>query len=191
LSVTADRSTGPASGSVVITALDRGTTPTLGGPAPTAHTPTIDDRGGVASAVTTAPAPDLRLSRRSTSDALNDHQPFVLVVDSTQFRVSPACGRAIVMARYLLDRWPDVAFIHLEPYQYDVVTGTPVLRGSLDDPILNDAATAWGVGGVPWGTRSMPWVFVVDGDGVVRATYQGVLGSDEVDIIVTLIEQGG
>lgn len=191
LSVSADALTKPASGSVVITALDPGTTPPLGGPAPIVHTPTLDDVGGVARAVTTDPAPDLRLSERSTTDALAAHQPFVLVADSTRFRVSPACGRAIVMARYLVDRWPDVAFIHLEPYVYDVVTDTAVLRGSLDDPTLTDPAEAWGVGGAPWGARSMPWIFVVDGKGIVRATFQGVIGSDEVDVIVSLIAQGG
>ena len=191
LSVTTDASAGPATGSVVITALDPGSTPALGGPAPLAHTPTIDDVGGVARAVTTDPAPDLRLSQRSTTDELADHRPFVLVIDSTRFRVSPACGRAIVMARYLLDRWPDVGFIHLEPYEYDVVTDTAVLRGSLDDPTLTGPAAAWGIGGTPWGARTMPWVFIVDGGGTVRAAYQGVIGSDEVDVIVSLIEQGG
>ncbi len=191
LSVTADAAPGPASGSVVITALDPGSTPALGGPAPLAHTPTIDDVGGVARAVTTDPAPDLRLSQRSTTDELTDHRPFVLVIDSTRFRVSPACGRAIVMARYLVDRWPDVGFIHLEPYEYDVVTDTAVLRGSLDDPTLTGPAAAWGIGGTPWGARTMPWMFVIDGRGTVRATYQGVIGSDEVDVIVSLIKQGG
>ena len=34
------------------------------------------------------------------------------------------------MARYLLDRWRDVAFIHLEPYRYSVVADTPVLEGT-------------------------------------------------------------
>jgi hypothetical protein len=180
-----------AVGSADVTALDPGATAAIGGPAPTAHTPTLDDVGGLAKAVTTDPAPDLRLSQRSTSDALAEHQPFVLVVDSTKFKVSPACGRAIIMARYLVDRWPDVGFIHLEPYRYSVVTDTPVLDGSIVDPVLNDPAAAWGIGGDPWGARSMPWTFVVDGDGIVRAKYQGVTGSDDVDVIVSLIQHGG
>jgi hypothetical protein len=178
-------------GSAALTALDPGTTAAIGAPAPTIRTPTLDDVGGVARAVTTDPAPDLRLSRRSTADALADGQPFVLVIDSTQFRVSPACGRAIIMARYLVDRWRDVGFIHLEPYRYSVITQAAVLEGSLDDPTLTDPAAAWGIGGAPWGPRSMPWVFVVDGQGIVRAKYQGVMGSADVDVIVALVEQGG
>ena len=178
-------------GSTALDALDPGTTAAIGAPAPGIHTPTVADAGGVVRAVTTDPAPDLRLSRTSTSDALAAHQPFALIVDSTKFKVSPACGRAIVMARYLLDRWRDVAFIHVEPYRYSVIADTPVLEGSLQAPNLTDPAAAWGVGGDPWGPRSMPWVFVVDGNGTVRAKYQGVMGTDDVDVILALISQGG
>jgi protein SCO1/2 len=174
-------------GSVAVTALDPGTTAALGAPAPDAHTPTLDDVGGNARAITTDPQPDLRLSRRSTTDALAAHVPFVLVIDSTRFRVTPACGKAIVMARYLADRWPDVAFIHLEPYRYSLVADTPVLVGDISDPTLGPIAAAWGIGGSPWGARSMPWVFVVDGSGVVRAKYQGLMGSDDVDVILSLV----
>ena len=178
-------------GSVALTAFDPGTSAPIGGPAPAVHTPTLADVGGNPKAVTTDPAPDLRLSQTSTSDALAAGQPFVLVIDSTKFRVSPACGRAIIMARNLLDRWRDVAFIHLEPYRYSVVTDTPLLEGSLDSPTLTDPAAAWGIGGSPWGPRSMPWIFVVDGHGLVRAKYQGVSGSADVDVIISLIAQGG
>lgn len=177
--------------SALLTALDPGTTAPIGAAAPTAHTPTLADVGGNPRAVTTDPAPDLRLYQASTTDVLAAHQPFVLVIDSTKFRVSPACGRAIIMARYLLDRWRAVGFIHLEPYRYSVVTDTPLLDGSLDSPTLTDPAAAWGIGGTPWGPRSMPWVFVVDGNGVVRAKYQAVMGSADVDVIVAMIEQGG
>ena len=178
-------------GTAAVRALDPGTTAPLGAPAPNVRTPTLADVGGVVRAVTTDPAPDLRLSGRSTVDALAAGQPFVLVVDSSRFKVSPACGRAIVMARYLLDRWRDVAFIHHEPYRYAVVADTPVLDGTLDAPTLTDPAIAWGVGGDPWGAKSMPWVFVVDGEGIVRAKYQGVMGSDDVDVVLALIAQGG
>jgi protein SCO1/2 len=174
-------------GSVEITALDPGTTAAIGQPAPTVHTPTLSDVGGNSWAVTTDPAPYLPLSQRSTTDALAAHQPFVLVVDSTRFRVTPACGKAIVMARYLVYRWSDVAFIHLEPYQYTVVADTPVLSGSIENPPVGPVAAAWGVDGAPWGARSMPWVFVVDGDGIVRAKYQGLMGSDDIDVMLALI----
>jgi hypothetical protein len=37
----------------------------------------------------------------------------------------------------------------------------------------------------------MPWVFIVDGSGTVRAKYQGVVGSDDLDVIISLIAAGG
>jgi hypothetical protein len=191
LAVTATVAGDARAGSADVAVLDPGGSAALGAAAPSARTPTIDDVGGVALAVTTDPAPDLRLSRTSTTDALANHQPFVLVVDSSRFRTTTACGKALVMVRYLLDRWPQVAFIHLEPFRYDVVTDTAVLEGALTSPTLVSAADAWGIGGSPWGATSMPWIFVVDGSGIVRAKYQGVIGSDDVDVILSLIAQGG
>jgi protein SCO1 len=191
LSVSVTMPDGSVEGTVDVRALDPGTIPSIGGAAPTVHTPTLGDVGGLAKTITTDPAPDLRLSTTSTTDALAAGRPFVLVIDSTKFRVSPACGRAVIMARFALDRWPGVSFIHLEPYRYSVVTDTPVLDGTLDDPTLTDPAAGWGIGGAPWGARSMPWAFVVDGHGIVRAAYQGVMGSDDIDVIVSMIMAGG
>lgn len=189
--VTATSGGAVRAGSADVAVLDPGATAQLGAPAPSIHTPTLADVGGLALAVTTDPAPDLRLYRTSTTDALTAHQPFVLVVDSTRFRTTAACGKALVMVRFLLDRWPSMAFIHLEPFEYDVVSDTAILQGSISDPTLVPAADAWGIGGDPWGATSMPWIFVVDGSGTVRAKYQGVIGSDDVDILLSLIAQGG
>ena len=189
LQVEADLEAGRAFGSAAVTVLDPGSSAALGRQAPTIHTQTLDDVGGDAKRITTDPAPDLRLSRRSTTDALGEGKPFVLVLDSNRFRVSPACGRAIILVRYLLDRWGGVDFIHHEPYVYSVVTEMPVIEGDLTDPTLTDVSQAWGIGDQPWGAKSMPWIFIVDGDGVVRAKYQGVVGTDDVDVILSLIDQ--
>ena len=175
----------------LVTALDQGATPAIGAGAPMIHTPTVDDAGGDIRVVTTDPIPDRRLYSRSTTDALAEHVPFVLVLDSNKFRVTSACGRALVMAKYLVDRWPEVTFIHHEPYRYSIVTDTAVLDGALTDPPLTEVATAWGLGTAPWEATSMPWVFIVDGNGIIRAKYQGVLGSEDADVMVALITQGG
>jgi hypothetical protein len=174
-----------------ITALDPGGTAALGGPAPTIRTPTAADLGGDLKWVTTDPLPDPRLSQTSTTDALASGTPFVLVVDSVRFRVTPACGKAVLLAKRLGDRWRDVSFIHLEPYRYQVVTSEPVLDGTLAQPRLTEPAEAWGVGAAPWGVGSMPWIFIVDGDGIIRAKYQGVVGSADVDVILALLAQEG
>jgi protein SCO1/2 len=178
-------------GSVAVDAQDQGTSAALGAPAPDIHTPTLADVGGVVRAVTTQPNPDLRLSQTSTSDARAAGKPYVIVIDSARFKVSPLCGRALVMVRYLLDRWPDVAFIHLEPFEYQVITEEPVLSGTIANPPLNQWARAFGLGDTVWPAVKMPWAFVVDGQGIVRAKYQGIIGSSDVDIIISLMTNNG
>jgi hypothetical protein len=186
LRVTGYRDGTKRSGSVEVTALDPGATATLGAPAPSVATPTAAGAGDIR-LVTTDPKPDPRLSSRSTAELRAAGTPYVLVVDSVRFKVSPACGKAVGLARYLADRWTDVGFVHLEPYRYSLVTEMPVIEGSIADPVVTDVARAWGVGVGPWGPTSVPWVFVVDGAGVVRAKYQGLVGSDDIDVLLAAI----
>jgi len=141
--------------------------------------------------ITPDPGPGPRLYRTSTTDALLAGRPMVLVIDSNRFKTSPACGKAIVLARFMLDRWPTIPIIHLEPFEYTLITDSPVIVGSLENPTLVPAADAWGVGPAPWGPTSMPWVFVVDGNGTVRAKYQGIVGSADIDVMLALIAAGG
>jgi protein SCO1/2 len=185
---------GTSVGDITIQALDQGASLPVGGPAPDIDTPTLDDVGGVVRAVTTQPNPDLRLSTTSTADARAMGKPYVIVIDSARFKVSPECGRALTMIRYLLDRWGDQAvFIHLEPFEYRIVTEEPVLSGSLTDPPMNRYSLAWGLGDDTWPGTRMPWIFVVDGKGIIRAKYTGIVGSADVDVILSQIkaEQGG
>jgi protein SCO1/2 len=172
-----------------LVALDPGGTAPLGRPAPDIATLTAAEVPTL-TWLTTDPLPDARLTVISTGDALAARQPWVLVVDSAAFKVTPACGKALALAKRLLDRWTDVPFIHHEPYAYDVITTEPVLRGTLDQPVLTDVATSWGIGAEPWGAASMPWIFIIDGDGIVRAKYQGILGSADVDVMLALLAGG-
>jgi protein SCO1/2 len=179
-------------GSVAVEALDPGTSAAIGAAAPDTDTPTLDDVGGQVLAVTTQEDPDLRFYRESTADARAARKPYVLVVDSSRFRVSPACGRALTMTRYLLDRWgDDVAFIHVEPFVYQVITSAPVLSGDIADPPLNRWSSAWGLGDAVWPATDMPWIFVVDGDGIVRAKYRSIVGTADIDVMLSLIEGRG
>jgi protein SCO1 len=191
LAVTAISNGQTMAGAGSLSALDPGSTAAIGSSAPGIATPTLADVGGQALRITTDPLPDLRLSEVSTGSALATGQPFVLIIDSARFKITPACGKALGLAKFMVDRWPGVAFIHLEPFEYDVVTDTAVLRGSIADPTLVPAADAWGIGGAPWGAGSMPWAFVVDGHGTIRAKYQGVIGSADLDVIIAMLAAGG
>ena len=180
-------------GSAPITALDQGATAKVGDLAPDVDTPTLSDVGGNIKVLTTVvdAQVDERLYSTSIADARAAGRPYVLVIDSNRFRVSPACGRAITMIKYLLDRWPAVTFTHLEPFDYQVITEEPVLSGSLTDPPLNQWTKPFGMGDATWPATAMPWIFVVDGQGVIRAKYTGIIGSADVDLILSLITGNG
>ena len=68
-----------------------------------------------------------------------------------------------------------------------------MLSGSLTDPPMNKYSRAFGLGDATWPGTKMPWIFVVDGNGIVRAKYTGIVGSADVDVILTQIkaEQAG
>ncbi|HYM84629.1 MAG TPA: SCO family protein, partial [Candidatus Dormibacteraeota bacterium] len=187
IAVTVSSGGGTLRGSTSLVALDPGTSAHLGSPAPTVRTPTLADVGGVMRAVSTDPDAVASMYARSTTDLLASHTPFVLIVDSTLFRVSPVCGKAVIIARYLVQRWTAVGFVHAEPFVYTLVSDWPVLAGEISDPPLDAVSTGWGIGGAPWGNRSVPWAFVVDGDGIVRAKYQGLMGTADIDVILALI----
>ena len=89
------------------------------------------------------------------------------------------------MIEVLVDRWPGVAFIHLEPFEYQVITEEPVLSGPLTDPTLNRFTRAFGMGDAAWPATEMPWIYVVDGSGTVRAKYTGIVGTADIDVILT------
>ena len=186
-----DVTAGASTGQLTVDALDPGGSTPLGGPAPDVDTPTLDDVGGNLLAISTQPQSDVRLYQSSTADARAAGRPYVIVIDSARFKVSPACGRAISMVRYLIDRWPGVTFIHLEPFPYQIVTGEPVLDGDIASPPVNAQTRAFGLGDATWPSTKMPWVFVVDGDGIVRAKATGVIGSADIDLALSLITGEG
>jgi hypothetical protein len=84
-----------------------------------------------------------------------------------------------------------VTFIHLEPFPYQIVTGEPVLDGDIASPPVNALTRAFGLGDATWPSTAMPWVFVVDGDGVVRAKATGVIGSADVDLALSQVTGEG
>ena len=67
-----------------------------------------------------------------------------------------------------------------------------MLSGPITDPPLNKYARAFGLGEGYWPATKIPWIYVVDGQGVVRAKYTGIVGSADIDVILTQIqaEQG-
>lgn len=152
-----------------------GTTVAIGEKAPPSKTPTLADVGGDVSRLSTDPKPDPAFYRTSVADALAAGKPFVLVFATPAFCTSAQCGPTLDRVKTVAAGAPaNVQFINVEPYQLEYKEGRlqPVLdtNGGLQ-PVaaVND-----------WGILSEPWIFTVDGTGVVRGSFEGVVGETEL-----------
>jgi hypothetical protein len=146
----------------------------VGATAPATDNPTIESAGSVEK-ISTDPKPDPDFYRQTVADALAAHEPFVLVFATPAFCQSAQCGPTLDRIKAVAADAPDdVTFINVEPYQLHVTEGRlqPVLdaNGQLQ-PV--DAVNEWGI-------LTEPWVFTVDGDGIVRGSFEGVVGEDEL-----------
>jgi hypothetical protein len=165
-----------------LTVREPGTAPVRGDRAPATTTPTLATVGGDVTLLTSDSHPLPAFYERSVAAALAAGAPFVLILDSAGFRESEACGSALSIFHGLAATAPDVTMIHAEPFRTRI-TGS---RLTLDPPngpaVLAEWSVAWGLDDPAFGVRSVPWVFVVDRAGVVRATFQGVIGSEELAV---------
>jgi hypothetical protein len=136
-------------------------TPGIGDAAPSVDTPTSGDVGDL-SEISTDTHPDPRFYRLSVKEALDAGKPFVLTFATPKFCQTAVCGPTLDVVKGVARDFPRMTFIHVEPYQ--------------DLNNIGEVVPAV----VEWGLESEPWVFVVDGEGVVRAKFEGVLGPGEL-----------
>jgi hypothetical protein len=147
----------------------------IGEPAPASDTLTVADVGGDLSKLSTDPNPDPALYQVSVAEALAQHRPFVLIFATPAFCQSAQCGPGLDEVKSMATQAPkDIVFINVEPYQLAWTDGRlqPVLDADNQlqvVPAVDD-----------WGILSEPWVFAVDGQGIVRASFEGVVTDQEL-----------
>jgi hypothetical protein len=103
-------------------------------------------------------------------------RPFLVIFSTPAFCATRTCGPALDIVKLAAaDYTDDVAFIHVEPYELQLVEGRAQLV--LDDdnrPVVVDAVLEWGL-------PTEPYIVVVDGDGRVAAKFEGVAAEDEIE----------
>lgn len=147
----------------------------IGDHAPASATPTLSDVGGDVHHISTDPTPDPSFYRVSVAQALAAHTPFILVFATPAFCQSAQCGPTLDFVKQAKAAAPpSVAFINVEPYILKFTDGRlqPVLdaQGNLQPTDVSNA----------WGLPSEPWVFAVDGNGIVQAAFEGVVSQGEL-----------
>lgn len=153
----------------------------VGDRAPASETPTAASVGGDLARISTDRQPDPAFYSISVKDALAAHDPFVVVFATPKFCTSAQCGPTLDRVKPLAAEAPGVRFIHVEPYQLTWENGSlqPIRDGN-GYLVTTDVATAWGL-------LSEPWVFVVNRDGIVTGSFEGIVGTDELRAAVNAV----
>jgi hypothetical protein len=135
----------------------------VGEKAPDSDTPTTATQP--ARRITTAKPPDVALLRYSVKDSVEGGRPFVVAFATPAYCQSRTCGPTVDVVEAVRKRYEHrgVRFIHVEIYE-DNLPGNGVNRWVKE-----------------WRLPSEPWVFVVDGEGVVRERFEGALSVGELE----------
>lgn len=160
----------------------KGTTVAVGQKAPATINPTLADVGGNVKRISTDTSPDPSFYRTTVAAALTAHQPFVLIFATPAFCTSRVCGPTLDGVKAVAKQEPGFTFINVEPYKL-------LYAGSQLQPILDTNNQLQPVQAVDqWGLQAEPWVFVVDKAGIVRGSYEAVVGADELKAAIDAVK---
>ncbi len=155
----------------------------VGSAAPPVDTPTAADVGGDLRRISTDTTPDARFYAASVADLLADHRAFVLTLYSPSFCPNKACGPLLDTVKRVADEFPNVAFVHAEPYVMTQVNGRL-------QPTLKNRYFVWAPWSVAYGIPTEPWVFVVGADGRIATSFELIVGTDELRAAIGAVAGG-
>lgn len=166
-------------GRVIFPVRSTTTTPAIGAAAPAVETPTATNAEEIGR-ISTDTQPDPDFYRLSVDQALEQHTPFLLIFATPAFCRTASCAPALDIVKSVAADFKErVAFIHVEPYQLQVVDGNlqPLLTAD-NLPIPVPSVDRWGL-------PTEPYIFVVDSAGKVTAKLEGVASAEEIEQSLT------
>jgi len=169
LEIVARSGDGPAEAArLSVSALATSLTPMVGAPAPRSRNLVAGDVSDLKQIDSSEP-PDRRLHQTRIADAIAQGKPQVIVFATPRYCTSRVCGPVVDIVRTLIPVYGDrVAFIHQEVWE----------GGSLQKlaPTFEE-----------WNLRTEPWIFVVDGRGIIRARFEGLTTRRELEAALRLV----
>jgi hypothetical protein len=153
-----------------------------GAVAPTIATPTQKTSEHGLAGISTDPEPLPRLYKYSAADLIAAGTPFVIVFASPAFCVSQACGPTISVVKKAAARHPGAIILHVEPYLMEW-NGSRVIPTLDASGRLQPSAVA-----TAWRLPVEPWIYTVDGNGVIIHSFEGVIGDAELDAAIKEID---
>jgi hypothetical protein len=145
-----------------VTVYEHPLTPALGELAPRSETLTSADAPIDEISSDSDPNPDFYTM--SVADAVTSGRPSVLIFATPRFCTTGICQPTLELMRSLAPSYPDVNFVHIEVFTNINDPQNIVLAPAVDE----------------WGLPTEPWVFVVDGDGIVIGRFEGLVTEEEL-----------
>jgi hypothetical protein len=114
-------------------------------------------------AIDSSEPPDPRLHQTRIADSIAQGRPQLIVFATPKYCASRVCGPVLDVVRTLIPAYDSrVTFVHQEIWQ-----GNP---GQKFAPTVQE-----------WNLRTEPWIFLVDGQGVIRARFEGLTTRRELE----------
>lgn len=138
------------------------TTPAVGSPAPRSRNLIASDVKHLRQ-ISTSERPDPRLHQTRIADAIAMGKPQLIVFATPQFCTSRMCGPVVEIVRTLLPTYGKrMVFTHQEIWQD---FATKKVFSTIEE----------------WRLESEPWIFIVDGQGMIRARFEGLVATRELE----------
>ncbi len=146
-----------------------GSIPAVGDRAPSVHTPTVSDVGGDVGKIDTR-SPHDDMHEVDFADVV-ESKPVVLLFATPALCQSRVCGPVVdVAAQVAHESGSGVDFIHMEVFNDNNASAglRPQMRA--------------------FGLDTEPWLFVIDGKGIVRTRIEGAFAASELESAVRAVE---
>jgi len=161
----------PKTARFAVTVLDMPATPAVGSAAPRSRNLIARDVKNLRQ-IDTSQKPDARLHQVRIADAVAQGKPQLIVFATPQFCTSRMCGPVVDIVRSLLPTYSKrMAFIHQEIWQD--------FAEKKIFPTVEE-----------WRLDTEPWVFLVDGKGIIRAKFEGLVTAREIESALQQILMG-
>ncbi len=152
--------------------------PNTGDPAPASVQTILSDVTDITE-IDTSEVPIPEMHDKTIADALSSGRPTVIVFATPSFCLSQICGPTKQIVDELYEAYKSQAnFIHVEPYDIEKARAGIALEPL---PFITDE----------WRLQNEPWVFVVDGDGIIAAKFEGVVSYEELEGALSPLLNGG
>ncbi len=152
-------------GGALIEVVDESVVPNVGDPAPATVTPTGETAEEIA-AISTDPEPEAGFYDLSIDEAVANGRPTVIAFATPAFCRTALCGPTIESVKTATAGRDGLDVVHVEPFDLELAP-----QGILEPlPVMLD-----------WNLLTEPWVFVVDADGLITASFEGIIGQGELE----------